>query len=473
MLAVASVASYLLFAAGSVGQGYPLDDAWIHQTYARNLAELGEWSFVPGQASAGSTSPLWTILLAIGYVLGVQPAIWTGLLGAGVHALTAWLSYRLVGRLWPELNLLALSAGIVIALEWHLVWAAASGMETLLFIALVLATFTATRPQQSPIWSGVFAGLALWTRPDGLTLLPFLVLALWLIDGEIGTRFTRIALALLGFLFLALPYLAFNVQLSGSIWPNTLMAKQTEYAFLQTAPLAQRLMNLAMPPLMGALALIAPGAILLGKRAGFKDLIPMLWAVSFIFVYALRLPAVYQYGRYVMPTIPVLVIFGMAGVGTHLQLQGEMLPRIVSRTWLLATVIILAGFWVIGARRFRTDVQIINTEMVATAHWIAKNTPTDATIAAHDIGALGYYSEREIIDLAGLISPEVIPFIRDETRLAAFLQSEGAAYLMTFPGWYPQIVNSGEWEIAFATNAPFAPVEGGENMAVYSLTSPE
>ncbi len=473
MLAVASVASYLFFVAGSVGQGYPLDDAWIHQTYARNLAELGEWSFVPGQASAGSTSPLWTILLAIGYALGVQPAFWTGLLGAGAHALTSWLSYRLVSRLWPEKNLLALSAGIVVALEWHLLWAAASGMETLLFIALVLATFTATHPQQNPIWSGLFAGLALWTRPDGLTLLPFLVLTLWLIDGEIGIRFRRITLALLGFLFLALPYLAFNVQLSGSIWPNTLMAKQTEYAILQTAPLAERLVNLTLPPLTGALMLIAPGAILLGKRAAFKNLIPMLWAAVFIGVYALRLPAVYQYGRYVMPTIPILVIFGLAGVGRHLQLQGEMLPRVVSRTWLLSTAFILAGFWVIGARRFRADVQIINSEMVATAHWIARNTPADATIAAHDIGALGYYGEREILDLAGLISPQVIPFIRNETRLAAFLQAEDAAYLMTFPGWYPQIVNSGEWKIAFTTNAPFAPIEGAENMAVYTLTPPK
>ena len=473
MLSGASVASYLFFAAGSVGQGYPLDDAWIHQTYARNLAELGEWSFVPGQASAGSTSPLWTILIAIGYALGVQPAFWTGLLGAGAHALTAWLSYRLVGRLWPELNLLALSAGIVVALEWHLVWAAASGMETLLFIVLVLATFTAVLPHRNPIWSGLFAGLALWTRPDGLTLLPFLILTLWLIDDEIGTRFRRITLALLGFLFLALPYLAFNVQLSGSIWPNTLMAKQAEYAILQTEPLAQRLVDLTLPPLTGVLMLIAPGVILLSKRAGFKDFIPMLWAVSFICVYALRLPAVHQYGRYVMPTIPVLVIFGLAGVGRYLQLQGKMLPRIVSRTWILTTAITLAGFWVIGARRFRADVQIINSEMVATAQWIAKNTPADAIIAAHDIGALGYYGEREIIDLAGLISPQVIQFIRDDTRLAAFLQSEGADYLMTFPGWYPQIVNSEEWEIAFATNAPFAPIEGGENMAVYSLTSPK
>ena len=46
---------YLLISSNLTGIGYPLDDAWIHQTYARNLVVYGEWSFVPGQVSGGST----------------------------------------------------------------------------------------------------------------------------------------------------------------------------------------------------------------------------------------------------------------------------------------------------------------------------------------------------------------------------------------------------------------------------------
>ena len=47
---------------------------------------------------------------------------------------------------------------------------------------------------------------------------------------------------------------------------------------------------------------------------------------------------------------------------------------------------------------------------------MAHNTPPDALIAAHDIGAVGYFGQRRLLDLAGLVSPEVIPFIRDEAQ---------------------------------------------------------
>jgi hypothetical protein len=103
--------------------------------------------------------------------------------------------------------------------------------------------------------------------------------------------------------------------------------------------------------------------------------------------------------------------------------------------------------------------------MVATAHWISRNTEPSALIAAHDIGALGYFGKRRILDLAGLVSPEVIPFIRDEDRLAEWMDAEGADYLMTFPSWYPQLIKQGN--PIYNTHGKYSPLQGGENMQVY------
>ena len=80
-IALLSLGIYLLFSSLTYRLGFPLDDAWIHQTYARNLVEYGQWFFVPGQPSAGSTAPLWSALLAIGHALGLGPYVWTFLLG--------------------------------------------------------------------------------------------------------------------------------------------------------------------------------------------------------------------------------------------------------------------------------------------------------------------------------------------------------------------------------------------------------
>ena len=131
--------------------GFALDDAWIHQTYARNLVATGQFAFVPGQPSSGSTSPLWTLLIALGYLVRVDYKWWTYALGAVCLAATALGVWQLTLRLFPDRPRAALVAGIFCALEWHLVWAAVSGMETVLFTALSVWLLVVTLNQKSEI----------------------------------------------------------------------------------------------------------------------------------------------------------------------------------------------------------------------------------------------------------------------------------------------------------------------------------
>jgi hypothetical protein len=121
---------YLLTSQVTYAIGFPLDDSWIHQTYARSLALRGEWAFRPGIPSAGSTAPLWSALLAIGFSSASSPYVWTYLIGASA------LCVAVIGE-WAvrEVGILIVRAfrGLdFIAFEWHLAWAAMSGMETLL-----------------------------------------------------------------------------------------------------------------------------------------------------------------------------------------------------------------------------------------------------------------------------------------------------------------------------------------------------
>ncbi len=103
--------------------------------------------------------------------------------------------------------------------------------------------------------------------------------------------------------------------------------------------------------------------------------------------------------------------------------------------------------------------------MVATAKWVNQNLPADARLAVHDIGALGFYVQNPLVDMAGLITPEVIPFIRDETRLTQYLDSNSVDYLITFPSFYPSLTS--QRELVFAAGSGFQPEGLGESIGVY------
>lgn len=463
-LAVTTAAVYLGASANALG--FPLDDAWIHQTYARNLGTRGEFAFLPGAPSAGSTAPLWSGLLAVGYLLRLEPRAWAYALGALSLALTAWLAYRLALRWEPARPGVALAAGAAVAVEWHLAWSAVSGMETVLCAAAALAVWAL--PAEGFLL-GVAAGAGVLLRPDALSLLPFVLARLALRPER---RWRAVLGGAAGFALVFLPYLAGNVALSGSPWPNTFYAKQAEYASMRDLPLWWRLGTVGLQPLIGAQVLWLPGlaALVIGALRGrrWEILLPLGWAVTLIGAYGLRLPVTYQYGRYVMPVIPVVVAAGVTGAAGLLRPRSPRLwPRVLSRVWLAAGALLVLVFWGWGAVLYRRDVQIIETEMVAAARWVNGNTPAGAVIAAHDVGALGYFGGRRVLDLAGLVSPEVIPFIRDEARLGAWLDAAGADYLMTFPGWYPVLVQPFKNRVVYESHGQASPAAGGENLVIY------
>lgn len=471
-LALLSLGAYLFASRLRLGLGFPLDDAWIHQTYARNLALLGQWAFIPNDPSAGSTAPLWSALLAVGHRLGLGPYLWTYVLGwvcltglglTGMRLYRAWRPYAGRSAIW---------VGVFLVLEWHLVWAAGSGMETLLFAWLILWVLAELlEGRRRWLLVGLVIGGAMWVRPDGITLLGPALLILWASEPGWQARGRALARLAVGAVTTILPYLLFNQMLAGSWWPNTFFAKQAEYAILRQVPLWRRLVSLYGLPLVGAGALLLPGLarLTLGalRKRDLKTAAVLLWFAGYLAMYALRLPVVYQHGRYIMPAMPVYFVAGLAGLSGWLDLRSTLpTPRILSRTWVAALALVMGAFWLVGANAYAADVAVIETEMVATARWVAENTPSQALIAAHDIGALGYFGQRRLLDLAGLISPEVIPFIRDEDRLAAYLDQRRATYLVTFPGWYPRLAQRGR--LLFSTQAPYSPRMGGENMAVYA-----
>lgn len=450
--------------------GFPLDDAWIHAAYARNLALHGEWAFQLGRYSAGSTAPLWTLLLTLGFWFGLGP-LWSS------YALGAVALFALASA--AEMVLRSLAAtyhrrlpwmGLLVAAEWHMLWAAMSGMETAahaLLLTLVLGLLlTGSRRYLS---LGLLTGLSVWVRPDGLTLIGPVTLIIVLTETAHQQRVRGLGSYFIGLGALLLPYLLLNLWLSGTPMPNTFYAKQAEYVTWQMRSPFYRAGLAAIQLLTGSTVLLAPGllgSLLQGiRQRNARMLAVMLWSVLYIALYVMRLP-IYQHARYLMPAMPVLMILGMLG---YLSLrESHIFGRYqwsVGYAWQAGLAMLTLGFVVLGARAYGEDVGLIESEMVTTAKWVAQNVPAGRVVAAHDIGALGYFDEHPLIDLAGLVSPEVVPFMRDQARLAEYLNDRGVSYLIAFPDLYPDMVKMAK--PVFSTAGQFAPAAGVANMTVY------
>ena len=499
-LALMVVLGYVIIAGVADKAGYPLDDSWIHQTYARNLARSGRWEFVPGIASVGSTAPLWTILLSLGYLIRLPHIFLTTLLGWLCLTWTGWGAMRLWTAMWPNRRKQDWIIGIVLVLSWPLIWAAASGMETLLFIALSFEIFCQysqyrSEKKRRTLVLGILAGLLVLVRPEGLGVLILILVGLVLQAGDWRLKFRDMGLVIAGAALPLAPYFSVNVLISGTIWPNTFYAKQVEYASVFAQSIFVRFIKLLYFSFGGpsegwrgisaAHLVLLPGSILAAVNALKYDwshkrvfrTMPLLWATGLVFVYAWRLPVTYQHGRYLFPAVPIWIMYGLAGwleIFSLLKTRFGAESRtyfVLSRIGFLTLGVLLLIFIFLGLQVFVQDVSFVNGEMVAVGHWIEENTPQDSLIAAHDIGAIGYFGERAILDLAGLITPEVIPYLSDEQAVNDYLLQGDADYLVTAPGWMYEPFTQGENTMfVYSTDYAWTREQGVNNMEVYSIT---
>lgn len=454
LIIAVAISGHLAFVLGSYfvnkSLGFPLDDAWIYQTFARNVAQRGEWAFVPGNPSTAATSILWVPILSIGHLFGLEPVLWTYLSGCILLILAGLGASRM---LTADSNLHRLLIGLAVVMEWHLVWASASGMETILLVAAIIwfwVWFLHNSPTTSGFtWHngfilGMWVGLLSSIRPEA-AVAP-LIAAFYGIAFH-GSPTSKIGWLLgwgVGLLLSLLPMAMLNFRLSGELLPSTASAKQAEYKVLLALPFTHRFFEQVSNAFIGPQVILIPGLIAgmwtaySRKPISFDYFLPLIWVLLHWGLYAARLPVGFQHGRYAMPTLPIIVIYSVSGALAFARPQSRVLwKRMVSTTWLGSAGILFPAFLVVlGVPAFVRDVAFIEQEMVQSARWLGRHIPFSSTYAAHDIGAIGYFAmPQRLIDLAGLTTPELIPNIHNTEFLADYIVNEGADYLIVFPNW--------------------------------------
>lgn len=475
LLIALEVSNAALYLSTTKQPGFPLDDAWIHQTYARNLGLHGMMSFVPGIPSTGSTSAGWTALLAAGYFLNIPFHFWAYLWGCIFAVLTAVTAAQLSLSYFGNFKNAVLAA-VVCILEWHLAWSSVSGMEISLFIFLSLLFLLLMHHNSPPYVMGLVAGLAFLARPE-ISLLIVIYGIKLLIEkrSAILKFFTTATTFAIVLLIVISPWMVFNLTYSGRPFPSTISSKFMQYGYpFSAAKSLTYLWDVFLYFLDGPLMLLLPCAILaiymIFRHKNTLLYYPIIWSLAIILIYAVTVPAIYHHGRYLMPLIPLLVIFGMEGL-TFLFEKYQLNSHLRIVIYLVIGAMV-AALWVNGASTFALQVKLLTDNHADAARWIDENTPKDIVIATHDVGLVGYITQRQMVDIAGLITPEVIPIMNDQAKLAEFVRSKNVAYVIVFTGYYENFLSQLDAQLVYSPSNEDIETYGLEPFEVFKLPVP-
>ena len=452
--------------------GFPLDDSWIHLHFARNLAEGAGFSYNPGVPVAGSTAPLWTLLLAAGAVIA-GPSLALGKALGVTATVAAGVLTRRAAIAWGAAPAVALGAGIALVWTGPLTWGALSGMEVSLAAALVAGALLAHAHDRAVI-TAVLAALAVLARPEAILLLPALLVA-----RRLRTR-RVLTFAVIAVLALA-PFVVFCLVTVGAPWPATATAKvegglvgwlagvaepaRITFASRPWAFLTEWMAWLRTTHWLLPFALV-PALVAIWWRPGRVLAVPAVLLVAHPLAMALLAPyrgPAFQEGRYSTHLLPLaLVVLAVA------------LPRRWPRAVFAATAIYLVialPALAPAATRYAWAVQNINAMQVHLGRWLDRELPRSSRLAVNDIGAIAYFSRREIVDLMGLVTPEIIPYRREgEGGILRYLVESCPDHVVIFPAWFPQMAaRSDLLEPRYRVRLERNEVAGADEMVVYRV----
>ena len=412
IVTVAGALALLLFN-GISYQNFVFDDAFITLRYSQHLADgLGPNWNSSGRVE-GYTSFLWMALLAGVARLGFDLVVSVRVLGLLAVAAT-WIPVYKLWRLWGRetegsgIDSPVVFAAVVVGLvlTGGVGLAASGGLETPLFMALITAggyLFLNERRSGGLPWSAAAFAAAAMTRPEGLIAVGVTGLFVLFDAAALPDRRQAIARAATwGGVFLAIygSYFLWRYTYYDYLLPNTYYAKvganlaifnsglgylyesglkyYVLYMLLGTAGL------LTQPKLRGdgAYILAIVGAMLAGVVYEGGDFM--------------------AHGRFVGPLMPLLYIGGIAGFAILLK---RSVPHPGYAALVAFVALSLSGMALVQTSNDGAAVSFSRTgrqQAEQFARWLDAHTPSDFTIAGVAVGVLGYYSNRDVLDVVGI-----------------------------------------------------------------------
>lgn len=434
---------------------FQLDDALIYLRYIENALSGHGLVYNEGIRFNGLTSPLFSYLvLAVSLVIGSAP------LGSFlVSSVSLFASAVVMAKVFEEPiansgiahpRLVAwLGAALMLFLPYFYL---TFGMETGLFTLLSAALILAMRRQQYGI-SGILAALLFITRSEGGILIAVvgiyeLIRIRKLPPFSIATYIAP--LLIVGSVFL------FNYAYYGSPTPETGMAKVWQGSsglwtnFLDVYYL-YGLVFQSNPLMVGGLfGLACVGAVCLRDR--YLLVVAGAYLTIFLAVYVyFKIPNYHWYYSPFFAFIPYCAAAGFGFVATAFSRASTGIRR--------AALILLAALPVVGVLLPGMKVNMVPRGVLEpyknVGLWMKQHLSKNDSVAMVEIGTIGYYSGRHVVDILGLVNPYNAKFI-GERKFDAWLDKHRATHLFVHePVWDHEVSFFRAAELGLAERCDF------------------
>ncbi len=403
------------------------DDAFISLRYAQHLAEGLGFRFNPGwERVEGFSSPLHVVLLAGSILLGVAPLAASQLSSIlpGFLLLMAFFvwSRKILGRVWGFAAALALAVNPAFT-----IWSR-GGLETTLFALWIFLVLVAGIERR---WSimGILGGLIALTRPEGM--LYWLPVAGWMFffarndDGKFGGAVKKMC----WMPAIYLPWLIFRFLYFQDFFPNTYYAKMDGVRLAQINRGANYLWDfLGRNDLRLAEILAIMAAIFVLNKSGwkFRTGTVQTWQILALGLAVCAATFVLLSGgdhmaqhRFLLPIIPIILLFGAWGGKTLAELAAQSSLRVAVQGLLL--LVFLSPHALVFNKDLRNPINPLHRPVGLVEPWgshgipglfklglkLGEILPHTATLALVPAGALPYASELPCIDMLGLNDKEI------------------------------------------------------------------
>ena len=453
---------------------YTLDDPYIHMAMAKNIALHGVFGATPYEPSSSTSSPLWTLLLALAYrCLGIGELL-PGIL-ATIFALADLYVVHRFCRFWGLGALPRFVVGCCVVYFTPLVALVSTGMEHTMHIFFVLLLFETlfrnTESSEQSRWSlqssvllGGWALLATATRYETLFVTAPITLFLWFW----GHKKQALTLASASFL----PVLALGLfsWLNGSYFlPNSLMLKvrlheqiasQSWFDMLGFSGIERLFQNSHLLTLILFLGLAT--YLTFRNKVAVYPLGLSLASSMFLHLHLAEVGWFYRYEAYLIATVIPLAACLLA-VSTTLE-SYQRLTRLSAWLKLALGVCLLVCLSPLHARALGSLKAVpsashhIYQQQYQMGQFVRDMYDEGARIAVNDLGAVAFFSEARILDLYGLGSIQVTRAMRQQVfntdEIRRLLHLQGTEILMVYTYWFqgesrlPQeLIRVADWNV--------------------------